>query len=113
MIHLLVVVLCFVTELQNVMYVFLQKCDKFRHLNRRKYAHKIASRVRHDQIEAYLIDYIFSKEILGDWYLRDHLFSKNVNLIQSSGLWVGCPNALAWPPHQQISLHYAISSLRG
>ena len=49
MIHLLVVVLCFVTELQNVMqYVFLQKCDKFRHLNRRKCAHKIASRVRHD-----------------------------------------------------------------
>ena len=40
--------LCFVTELQNVMYVFLQKCDKFRHLNKRKYAHKIASRVRHD-----------------------------------------------------------------
>ena len=50
-------------------------------------------------MEVYLIDYIFSKEILGDWYLRDHLFSKNVNLIQSSGLWVGCSNML-WLGHR-------------
>ena len=70
---------------------FLQKCVKFRHLNRRNYfhPHEIASRVRHDQIEAYLIDYIFSPKKFLVIGILDHLsFLKMSTLFRVVYGWV-------------------------
>ena len=57
---------CVLSQLQNVMF-FHQKCVKFRHLNRRNYfhPHKIASRVRHDQIEAYIFQELYFNLMTG------------------------------------------------